>query len=46
MKNALKFLVAVVVVAVVWYVSIGWRWGTEPISGGWALKAIVAYYQR
>jgi hypothetical protein len=46
MKNALKFLATVATVAALWYVTIGWRTGTEPVTGGFLVKAMVDYHQR
>jgi hypothetical protein len=43
MKNVAKYATAVCFVATLWYAIVGVRVGTEPIQGGWVIKAMIAY---
>jgi hypothetical protein len=43
MKNAAKCALTLIVTGIIWYALVGVRFGTEPIQGGWLIKAIVAY---
>lgn len=46
MKNALKFVGVVAAFIAFWYVTFGWRISSEPLSGGYVVKAMVDYHQR